>query len=298
MLLARSILLTALAAAVSVLLAAADGLPTEASTRVTTHFDISYNAPGLPETLLDVYEPTAGGSGSLPVVMYIHGGGWRGGDKRTAQPLLTRLADAGYVVVSIDYRLAPEHSYPAQVEDCTAALEWIHEHISSYGGDRSRIAVAGHSAGGHLAALLGVGRGGVSMVEDSFAVQAVLVWAAPVDFLKRTPATNPSSMVSQFFGGRPEKIPDIARKASPLTYIDAGDPPFMISHGTSDTSVPVGQSRMLTEALSAAGVAVEYHEVLRGLHDDLFTSGKKQDRELGWALAFLDARLKSAGASD
>ena len=118
------------------------------------HADVAYADRGDKPLLADVYLPP--GEGPFPGVLCIHGGAWRFGDKKRMKGIARQLANNGYTAVAIDYRLAPKHVFPAQLEDCRAALRWIRANANRYHVDPKRIAVFGYSAGGHLAALLGV----------------------------------------------------------------------------------------------------------------------------------------------
>lgn len=207
---------------------------------------------------LDLYRPEEV-SGLLPVIVCIHGGHWDAGGKERC-PAVTLVQD-GYAVASIDYRLTRTAPFPAQIEDCKAAVRWIRANASTYRLDPDRIGVWGYSAGGHLAALLGTS-GGVPELEGSgdnmqysSQVQAVCVVAGPVDLLS-VANLGPKRMfaIEALLGGPLEKDKVNATAASPIHYVSKDDPPFLIVHGEADRVVPVEQGQHFYEELRKAGV--------------------------------------------
>lgn len=214
---------------------------------------------------LDLYLPHDR-SRPAPVVLFLHGGGWRLGSRSMFCPTWSdwrpspfqRLVAEGFAVASIDYRLSGEATFPAQLEDCSAALAWLTTRGDEAGADPTRLVVWGESAGGHLAALLGLTapeshRGQVSGVVD---------WYGPADLntLHSQAGADPEDLdtrEARLLGAPPAQAPELARVASPLTYVRPGAPPFHIAHGLADRFVPVEQSRQLAKALEAAGVATE-----------------------------------------
>jgi acetyl esterase/lipase len=175
----------------------------------------------------------------------------------------------GYIVVSIDYRLSEEAPFPAQIEDCKAAVRWLRAHAATYHLDPDHIGAGGHSAGGHLAALLGTS-GGVAELEGdgdnstfSSRIQAVCDMSGPTDILSFyesvSSATQGSSVrakssIEQFLGGSVEQNKAKAIAASSISYISKDDPPFLVIHGENDLSIPVSQSEVFVEKLKVAGV--------------------------------------------
>ena len=216
----------------------------------------------------------------LPVVAYVHGGGWRGGDKSSGLPRVSALVASGrYVGVSIGYRLTGEASWPAQIHDCKAAIRWLKAHARKYRFDPDRIAVFGSSAGGHLVSMLGVS-GGVEDLggrlgphgELDSRVAAVVDFFGPTDFLRMNDlpgridhdaARSPESLL---VGGAIQQHADRCRHASPLTYVDARDAPFLIVHGDRDDVVIFPQSQLLQAALKKASVPVALVTVKGGGH--------------------------------
>lgn len=234
--------------------------------------NITYATAGNRPLMMDAYIPPVSVQ-PRPMVVFIHGGGWRAGDKGSGKAYLDVLAKAGFVAFSIDYRLTPEASFPAQIFDCKAAVRYVRKHAKEFGGNADEIGVVGMSAGAHLAALLGTS-GGVPRLEGdegetgvSSSVQAVSDWFGPSDFtISADLPQNVVSMVQELLGGKPSDVPDTAADASPVTFVDAADPPFQIIHGTEDPLVPISQSFKLRDVLKHQGVPVELIEVPGGGH--------------------------------
>ena len=224
----------------------------------TIHRDLVYKTVNGAVLTLDLYCPEKF-SGALPVIIYIHGGGWRRGRKEKC-PAVALVQD-GFAVASIDYRLSGTAPFPAQIEDCKAAVRWLRANASTYHLDPDRVGVWGHSAGGHLAALLGTS-GGVPELEGtgdnmqySSQVQAVCDSAGPADLLAMTNlGPKRTFAIEGLLGGPLEKDKAKAIAASPIHYVSKDDPPFLIVHGEGDRVVPVEQSQRLYEELRKAGV--------------------------------------------
>jgi acetyl esterase/lipase len=269
---------TALAAFAAMVLAAtaaaqeADGpLPQGA----TVHRDLAYVSDGHPRQKLDLYLPPA--EGPLPLIVYIHGGAFRAGDKGEWPPL--EYVAQGYALAAINYRLSQHALFPAQIEDCKAAVRWLRAHAKEYGLDPGRVAAGGTSAGGHLAAMVGTA-GSVrdfdvgENLDQSSRVQAVLDYFGPTDFLQMDAHRPPGGMVhdtadspeSQLVGGPIQESPEKVARANPITYVSAEAPPFLIVHGDRDPLVPHHQSELLAAALEEAGVPVTFYTVKGGGH--------------------------------
>ncbi|HEY2342904.1 MAG TPA: alpha/beta hydrolase [Chthoniobacteraceae bacterium] len=243
--------------------AALPASPKPASTPSDAHefHDLPYVTNGTDRQRLDLYLP-ANPTGAHPVIAWIHGGGWQEGskDKCPAKGFTAQ----GYVVASIGYRLSQQAIYPAQIEDCKAAIRWLRAHASEYSIDPERIGVWGASAGGHLVALLGVTGDTRDFdvgenLNQSSRVQCVVDWFGPADFLHYgdppTPAINqPSSAIYKLLGGAVSEHPDEAKRASPVDFVDAHAAPFLIMQGDQDKLVPLQQSQLLQAALEKAGV--------------------------------------------
>ena len=229
--------------------------------------DIAY-ASISPAQKLDIYLPKGGGP--FPVILSVHGGAFKGGDKRDNQvaPMLEGLK-RGYAVVSINYRLSPEAIFPAQIYDVKAAVRWIRANSTKYKFNPDKIAAWGGSAGGTLCALIGTS-GNVKELEDlslgnptqSSNVQAVVDWFGPTDFLKmdeqlkeskvKNPQIHsiPESPESELIGKNLDYAPELVKAVNPETYITPDDPPFLIQHGLIDHLVPYQGSVNLSSKLS------------------------------------------------
>jgi len=238
---------------------------------------------------LDLYRPEEV-SGLLPVIVCVHGGHWDAGGKERC-PAVTLVQD-GYAVASIDYRLTRTAPFPAQIEDCKAAVRWLRANASIYHLDPDHIGVWGYSAGGHLAALLGTS-GGVPELEGSgdnmqysSRVQAVCDVAGPADLLTMTNLGPRRTLaIEGLLGGPLEKDEAKAIAASPIHYISKDDPPFLIVHGEADRVVPVEQSQRLYEELRKAGVNATL-KILHVGHQAIQMDALKD------AEVFFDATLK------
>jgi acetyl esterase/lipase len=235
---------------------------------VRTRFDVAY-ASKSPTERLDLRLP-ASGDGPFPVVVWIHGGGWERGDRNLAsESSPMRLLESGYAVASVDYRLSHEAVFPAQIDDVKAAVRFLRANAAEFRIDDSRFGAWGDSAGGHLAALLGTSAD-VAAFDDptlgnagvSSRVQAVVDWYGPSSFttfdrqladdgcVKRIAGAG--SAESRLIGASVSDRPDLARAASPTTFVSADDPPFLIEHGRVDCIVPWQQSEELASALKAS----------------------------------------------
>ena len=250
----------ALGAAFLLCAGACFGGAAEAGMRISR--DLAYVEGGHERQKLDLYRPEAA-SELLPVVVWIHGGAWRGGskDRCPAQRLVAR----GYAVASINYRLSQHAAFPAQIEDGKAAVRWLRAHAQEYGLDPRRFGVWGASAGGHLVALLGTAgdvkelEGQLGNPKQSSRVQCVVDWFGPTDFLKMGGThDDPASPESRLIGGPIRDNPEKVARANPIRYVTPDDPPFLIVHGDADPTVPIGQSELLEAALKAARVDVTF----------------------------------------
>lgn len=222
--------------------------------------DLAYGTRQAP-LLLDLYLPPNSASASSarrPAVLMIHGGSWQRGNRERMARNAEAIARAGFIVANIEYSLAPDFQFPAQLEDCRAAVSWLRQNAERYGLDPARIGAFGFSAGGHLALLLATAQ--AEQNPDATAVQAVVAGAPPVDLL----AFPENSAMRRLLGVRRRKAPQLYRDASPINHISADDPPTFLYHGRYDWIVPVDQSRRMAERLEAAGVLVELFETKQG----------------------------------
>lgn len=254
--------------------------PAPTASTFTIARDVIYTPAGWPQALkADVYR--ASGSGAKPAVLLIHGGGWAAPDRREQMASIAkRVAARGYVVVNASYRYAPQYIYPAPVDDLREALKWMRTNAAQYQIDPARIAAMGYSAGGHLAAMLGVLDGPAEV-----RVQAVVDGAGPSDLRKYKGGT----LVPQFLGGTQQQVPQQFIAASPVSHISKDDPPVFLYHGSWDTLVPDHHSRDFKTALDAVGVRAEWFKIVgRGHVAAFFSDGAAIDA----ALAFLDRELR------
>ena len=211
--------------------------------------NIEYVPGGGSSRSMDLYLPEHA-AGPVPPIIYIHGGDWSGGSKEGGPGM--HLPGLGFAVAKINYRLSSQAIFPAQIEDCKAAVRFLRAHAAEYHLDSNHIGAWGVSAGGHLAALLGTSGGGAR-------VQAVCDFFGPMTFIGTPPEMqarmdSPSSGVYKLLGGPPSKKPDLAKMASPITYVSGSSAPFLIVHGDRDDVVPLQQSQLLEAKLKSAGV--------------------------------------------
>jgi acetyl esterase/lipase len=232
--------------------------------------DLAYEHVNGRAVRLDLYSPR-NASSRLPVIIWLHGGGWSKGRKEGRSPAVS-LVDDGYAVASVDYRLTDVASFPAQIEDCKAAVRWLRANSSKYNLDPDRIGVWGFSSGGHLAALLGTSgevkelEGNGDNMSYSSRVQAVCVVSGPGDLLQLyRDATGPSGAemnpkvkpgLEALIGVPVEENKTKAMAASPISYVSKDDPPFLIIQGENDPTVPVSLTQSFFAALKGAGVDV------------------------------------------
>ncbi len=230
------------------------------------------------ELKADIYCPA--GTGPFPAVICIHGGAWFSGGRYQMMLVGRQLAERGYVAIAIAYRLAPKHKFPAQIEDCQEAVKWATKWAGQYKIDAGRIAAWGYSAGGHLAALLGV---------SDPQIKAVVAGGAPCDF-RQLPAD--ARTLAYWLGGTRSEMPDVYRSASPAALIKPNSPPFFFYHGEADNLVPLKQPKDMIAALKQAGVEAQLHMVPKAGHIAAFL-----DRQcIEAAIDFLDKHLSKAAA--
>jgi acetyl esterase/lipase len=245
---------TAGVVAAAALLTAALTLPAAAAqSGVTVKNDVTFRTVGGEQLQLDVYQPAKKGK-NRPAVVVVHGGAWTIGDKSWFAQQGNQLAERGFVAFSINYRLAPAHTYPAAVEDVEAAVGWVRKHAKEYGVDPQRIGALGGSAGGHLVGLLAtVGRGSL---EKGHRIAAAVSWSGPMDFVSLAPAaaTPAGGSFRTFLGCLPDACPDTYAAASPLTHVDKSDAPMLVVNSTNEL-VPQSQADAMKAALDKAGVA-------------------------------------------
>ena len=221
--------------------------------------DITYcTADGVP-LKMDIYYPEFA-TAAAPAVIYVHGGAWIQGDKNEGAGIIEipELRSRGYLVAAVNYRLAPEYKFPAQIEDVKCAVRFLRANAAAYGINPARIGAWGGSAGGHLVALLGTsdpssgfeGDGGYA--DESSRIQAVVDMFGPTDLKALSLEGDPRFLLLIF--GTINRNANIVKRANPITWISSDDPPFLILHGENDELVPVDQSEIFYNGLVADGV--------------------------------------------
>lgn len=285
----------------------AEGAPAQRPLQenIEAKLDLPYAETDNPRQRLDLYLPKSRQSDKpLPVIVFIHGGGWRAGYKSSGIGNISRFVSSGeYAGVSVGYRLTNEAQWPAQIHDCKAALRWIKANAKEYGLDASKLGVWGTSAGGHLVSFLGTS-GDVKSLEGTLGkhldqdskVACVVNFFGPENFITmveqestmdRTTADYPEALL---LGGRVQDKPDIAKEASPITHVSAGDAPFLTAHGTKDPLVPYAQGQEIDAALKKAGVESLLITMTNGGHG--FRSAELDQR----VQQFFDKHLRGIAA--
>ena len=251
------------------------GGPSGVAAPTPTYADVAYADTSAAQSL-DLWLP-ADADQPVPLVIWVHGGAFKLGDKSMVGGTVQPLLDAGYAVASLNYRLSGEATFPAAAQDVKAAVRFLRANADDYGIDPEKFAAWGGSAGGNLVALLGTTGGQETVLDDPSlgnagtpsAVQAVVDWFGPTDFLQmdaqaaagegtctapeeHDPADSPES---EYLGAPIQTVADQAAQANPITYIETADelPPFQIAHGDADCNVPFQQSEILVQALQDAG---------------------------------------------
>lgn len=242
---------------------------------ITVYRNVAYVTDGHERQKLDLYVPDTGEN--LPLIIWVHGGAWRGGDKTNY--IRMEYFKAGYAGASINYRLSQHAVFPAQIEDVKAAVRWLRANAETYRLDPDRFAAWGSSAGGHLVAMLGT-TGDIEEFEVgenlkvSSRIQAVVDYFGPTDFLQMDAQSLPDGLVhdapdspeSQLVGGPIQEHKYRVARANPITYVSKDDCPFLIIHGDQDKLVPYQQSVLLKDALEEADVPVTFYKVEGGGH--------------------------------
>jgi acetyl esterase/lipase len=258
--------------------------------------DLVYGKGGASDLQLDLAMPKAG-SGPFPAVVCIHGGAWKQGSRQDLAKTIEMLASRGYVGVTISYRLSDVAPFPAQIEDCKAAVRWLRGHAKEYKIDPDRIGAVGFSAGAHLACLLGTSHkddgleGSGGSADQSSRVQAVVSFFGPTDLTTRDWSEHvEKEILIPFLGGTIDQKPEQYKKASPINYVTKDAPPFLFFHGTEDPLVGIRQSQMLAKKLKSVGVAAEVVEMEGEGHG---WRGDKLTTTIEQMLKFFDRQLKN-----
>lgn len=219
---------------------------------ITVEKNLIYKKIGGAILKLDAYIPA--GKGPFPAVILIHGGGWRQGNKFYHTVDARFLASKGYSAFSINYRLAPDHTFPACILDCKTAVRWVRTHAKEFKVDPKKIGSFGHSAGGHLSALLATTSGDLRLADKANlkskddSVQAAVAMAGVYNFHRG------AFLFQNLMGGKKEDLPEKYKLGSPLYQIDKGDAPILLIHGDKDRLVPLRGAKVFLEALEKAGV--------------------------------------------
>jgi len=260
--------------------------PPEFSVRLRE--DVVYGRVGERELLLDILTPEV--QGPVPAVIVIHGGAWRSGNRKQLRGYADSLAKRGMACFAIDYRLAPEHKFPAQIDDCRMAVRWVRRHATEYQVDAARLGAIGYSAGGHLAALLGTT--GKAADEDpeklDTRLQAIVAGGAPTEFRLMS---DGGKWAEYWMGGDQKTVPEKFEAASPTAFVDEKDPPFFFFNGTDDKLVPLIWSMTCHTALRGAGVRSEVYRVEGADHLQAAMNREAIQR----SVAFLAAELRAPG---
>jgi acetyl esterase/lipase len=240
---------------------------------------------------LDLHLPAAA---NPPLVVYLHGGAWSAGDK-TQYPEF--LVAGGFAVASVDFRSSRDARFPANVQDIKAAVRFLRAKAREYGYRADRIAISGTSSGGHLAALVGTTNGMAELegtageyIKESSAVQAIISWYGASNFTTILAQSTPFGLnvrepaLKTLLGGTPEELPALAKLASPVAHVGAGDPPALLMHGNQDRQMPINQTLELEAAYRRAKLPVDTLILDSAGHGDrAFMGGEPAER----ALAFL-----------
>ncbi len=262
---------------------------------VTFEKGIEYTNPDNQHLQLDMARPKTG-TGPFPCVLCIHGGGFRAGNRQSYDGLIVRLAEKGYVAVTVSYRLAPKYPFPAAIHDTKAAVRWLRANAKTYAIDPERIGVTGGSAGGHLAQFLAVtsdvkgfeGAGGSP--NESSAVKCVVNVYGPSDFTQSYgKSVDAAEVLPLFLGGNLEQARALHIKASPLYWVTPNAAPTLCIHGTEDKYVAVEQAEWIVDKLKAANVEAELLKLAGAGHG---FKGKDAETAEKALVAFFDKHLK------
>jgi acetyl esterase/lipase len=264
--------------------------------------DVEYARADQHSLLLDLYVPSD--QDAPPLIVWVHGGAWRSGSKMDVP--IRQLVERGFAIASVDYRLSPVARFPAQVHDIKAAIRYLRARQRVHGYDSSRVVIAGSSAGGHLAALVGVSNG-VTALEGSVGehaqassdvqaivsfygasnLQTILSQSTPHGLKVRVPA------LELLLGGQPDAQAELARLASPVAHVDERDPPLLLIHGDQDPQMPIDQAHELNAAYRKAGRYVALEVVRGGVHGG---KGFYEPEMLGRVERFLQTQLRQSPA--
>src|SRR5918993_627180 len=230
------------------------------------HANLRYNNDTLQKHLLDIYLP-ANAKGNIPLVIFVHGGAWLSNDKYAdmgyMKKTVAEIISNGFALASIDYRFSTDAVFPAQIQDCNRAVSFLYDNADKYGFDKKRFAVMGFSAGGHLASLMGLSKNNnvkdffMPGTSQSFNYKGVVDFYGPAELILFPGNNDVKSPESILIGAALLARPDLAKAASPVSYVDKNDPPFLIIHGEKDDLVSPKQSMLLSAWLNVVNVKNE-----------------------------------------
>jgi acetyl esterase/lipase len=237
--------------------------------------DVEYARVGEHSLKLDAYVPK--GKARVPLIVWVHGGAWRSGS-RSNMPL-TKLVEEGYAAASVDYRLSTQAKFPAQIHDLKAAIRFLRGHGQQWALPTQKIVVAGDSAGGHLAALVGVSNGNAELEGEvgndraqSSNMQGIMTFYGGANLTTILKQSTPHGLsvrvpaLDLLLGGQPDDVPALARLASPVFHVDRNDPPLLLLHGDQDPQMPINQAHELCGAYNKVGAPVQFEVVYGAGH--------------------------------
>jgi acetyl esterase/lipase len=260
--------------------------------------NLRYSNDTIQKHLLDIYLP-ANAKGKVPLVIFVHGGGWLSNDKYAdmgyMKKTVAEIVNSGFALASIDYRFSTQAVFPAQMQDCNGAISFLYDNAGKYGFDKERFAIMGFSAGGHLASMVGLSKNNnidkffMPGTSKSFSFKAVVDFYGPADLQLFPRSNDDKSPEALLIGAAPLNRPDLAKAASPITYVDKNDPPFLIIHGEKDDLVSPNQSRLLSSWLSVVGVQNELIIVKDAPHFGVMFDSDEVRKKV---ISFLSIQLK------
>jgi acetyl esterase/lipase len=273
------------------------GAPLSAANAVTIKSDIVYGTVDETKLCLDIAFPTKT-CDSMPCIVVIHGGAWMQGNKSMHTDDIKYFAKQGYVSVSVGYRLAPSHRFPAQVEDVKCAIRYLRANAHKFNIDPNQIGAVGYSAGAHLSMMLGTmdkedgleGKGG--WPDESSKVQAVVSYFGPTQLDANDIPLTSVPLVSTFIGGLQTEKPEVYRQASPLTYVSPEDAPMLLFHGTSDPIVPYSQAIKMVTAMTRHNIPGRVELLINADHGDHWAA-EELERTKAATSAFFAKHLKN-----
>jgi acetyl esterase/lipase len=255
--------------------------------------DITYATIDGQPVMLDLAAP-ANTAAPLPCIVAIHGGGWTGGNRVDLDGATFEFAKHGYIAVTLEYRMAPAHLFPAAVQDVKAAVRYLRANADKLHIDANHIGAVGFSAGAHLAMMLGTMEKADGLddagdaQEQSSKVQAVVSFFGPTDLTAHYPDIS-KAIVKNFMGGTLQHMPDAYHKASPITYVSSATAPMLLFQGTADILVPYEQAEFMATALDKAHVPGRVELLIGANHG---WGGREFERTAVETVQFFDQYLK------